>query len=195
MDEAVTACHYQHVSGDAVSAVTNCQSGQLRGFIATSNETLELLPQTDTLKAHNNRDPDTPGLPDDILNGVFVEDLYVVKKAVSPPVIENDEFSADDDFLPVPETKSEIEITPWTVELAVFLDAAGYNYFRQLYSDQQIEESLLALVNQLDALYHLPSLGRAVDFSIVKMEIFREQPDALPTMDGNATGLLEAFCR
>ena len=47
---------------------------------------------------------------------------------------------------------------------------------------------------QVQALYHHPSLGRAVDIALVRLELFRSQPGDLPHYDGERSPLLDSFC-
>lgn len=88
-----------------------------------------------------------------------------------------------------------------TIETAVFLDAKAYrmysNYFASTGSSNptgKVRDLLLTFVNDIQALYHFPSLGSQVDFSIVHMEIMKTQPPKLPTYNGDRSRLLQSFC-
>jgi hypothetical protein len=80
------------------------------------------------------------------------------------------------------------------VELALFLDHTGFKTFHAHYSKDELVEMLLASVNQLTGIYHLPSLGQRVDFSIVKLEV-HEVEEAFDSGDGERMKMLESFCR
>ncbi|XP_023342587.1 uncharacterized protein LOC111712250, partial [Eurytemora carolleeae] len=68
------------------------------------------------------------------------------------------------------------------IETALFLDAAAYQSYSYFYSvsgfpnpDIKIRDLVLSWMNSIQALYHFPSLGTAVDFSIVRLEIHKTQ--------------------
>lgn len=47
----------------------------------------------------------------------------------------------------------------------------------------------------MQAMYHLPSLGQAIDMSIVYMEFQAKQPANLATAGGERGALLDNFCK
>ena len=75
-------------------------------------------------------------------------------------VTQPDEDSEDDITLdiefPIEETHLDQEADNNMIEMAVFLDQVGYQRLSQLYSDEETESVLLAYINQLAALYHIP---------------------------------------
>lgn len=83
-----------------------------------------------------------------------------------------------------------------TLELALFFDEAGYNLFSPFFDrdDEQIRDMLLAYVNGIQAVYHHPSLGTAIDISLVRLDIMQVQPRDLPHHDGDRGRLLDSFC-
>lgn len=80
-----------------------------------------------------------------------------------------------------------------TVELALFLDHTGYKNFRRRYTDDEIIEILLASANQLSGIYHMPSLGQMIDFTIVKLEV-HEDEEPFETHGGERYNMLDSFC-
>ena len=80
-----------------------------------------------------------------------------------------------------------------TVELALFLDHKAYSHFHLLYDKDEIVEAVLASANQLSAIYHMPSLGQIVDFSIVKLEV-HEDEEPFENHEGERRRFLESFC-
>ncbi|CAB3373818.1 Hypothetical predicted protein [Cloeon dipterum] len=82
------------------------------------------------------------------------------------------------------------------LELGVFFDAAGYRLFSPFFNndDKQIRDMLLAYMNAIQALYLHPSLGRTVQLSIVRLDLFASQPSDLPHYGGERGQLLDSFC-
>ncbi|XP_011502685.1 PREDICTED: A disintegrin and metalloproteinase with thrombospondin motifs 7 [Ceratosolen solmsi marchali] len=83
-----------------------------------------------------------------------------------------------------------------TIELAVFLDAAAYGLFlpRVAINEDRLLELLLAYINNIQALYHHPSLGRRIDLRLVRLELMERQPEELAHLDGERAQLLDTFC-
>lgn len=84
-----------------------------------------------------------------------------------------------------------------TLELALFFDETGYNLFSPFFDDnfdEEILDMLLAYVNGVQAIYHHPSLGIAIDISLVRLEIMQKQPRDLPHHNGERGKLLDSFC-
>lgn len=46
----------------------------------------------------------------------------------------------------------------------------------------------------MQALYHHPSLGTAMEIVIVRLEIMKHQPADFPHYDGERSKLLDSFC-
>ncbi|XP_023317760.1 uncharacterized protein LOC106660321 [Trichogramma pretiosum] len=83
-----------------------------------------------------------------------------------------------------------------TVELGVFFDAWAYRIFRaQLDSDEELVDLLLAYVNNIQALYQHPSLGREIDVAPVRLELMERQPAELATLEGQRDRVLDSFCQ
>ena len=77
-------------------------------------------------------------------------------------LIQDKYISSLEEKIKILETENQNKI----IEMAVFLDLAGYNRLSQLYSDEEIESVVLAYINQVAALYHIPSLGQQIDITI-----------------------------
>ena len=77
--------------------------------------------------------------------------------------------------------------------MALFLDHTAFSHFYLLYDKDEIVEVVLALANQLSAIYHMPSLGQTVDFSIVNLEV-HEDEEPLENHEGERNRFLESFC-
>ena len=67
-----------------MAAISDCRRGQLRGFVSTKDETIEISPLTFDIQAQFLRDPTSLGLSETVVDSVVVEDLYLVKKAKVP---------------------------------------------------------------------------------------------------------------
>ncbi|XP_059475973.1 A disintegrin and metalloproteinase with thrombospondin motifs adt-2-like [Neocloeon triangulifer] len=104
-------------------------------------------------------------------------------------------FDDEDDEKTVRKRYSR-ETTDYILELGVFFDEAGYRLFSPFfnYDDKQIRDMLLAYMNAIQALYLHPSLGRTVQLSIVRLDLFASQPSDMPHYGGERGQLLDSFC-
>ena len=221
-------CHLVHQTGSLVAAVSNCNDGNMMGFISTDKDTFEIAPLTERLKqiAEPNYFRRRGGMPE-ISAGMLINDLYLVKRAIFPNFIEDEEDNKEIDVdswypdlvqvLDVEEYEFPIESDDQAtdtenqnkiIEMAVFLDLAGYNRLSQLYSDEEIESVVLAYINQVAALYHIPSLGQQIDITITYLgtlntcnfklknlhilEIMKYQN--FDSHEGRREKLLQSFC-
>ena len=64
------------------------------------------------------------------------------------------------------------------------------SYYRQ---DNKIVNMLLAVMNQIQGIYHFKSLGRKIDFTIVHLELMKGA--AFPEHGGEREQLLTEFCK
>lgn len=82
------------------------------------------------------------------------------------------------------------------IELGIFVDQAALGLFMPYLGEREyvkLRELVLAFVNAMQALYHLPSLGQRVDLSIVYMEFHAKAPANLIS-SGERGKLLDSFC-
>ena len=224
-------CHLLHKTGSFVAAVSNCNNGHMMGFISTDKDTFEIAPLTDRLKqiAESKYFRRRGAMPE-ISEGMLINDLYLVKRATFPNFIEDEEDNKEIDssswFSEIPEvidvdeydypieaddqaTILDAESQNKIIELAVFLDQVGYNRLSQLYSDEDIESVMLAYINQVAALYHIPSLGQQIDITItylgnsqkpiLSLTLISNSPEIMKyqnfdSHEGRREKLLESFC-
>ncbi|XP_068212033.1 A disintegrin and metalloproteinase with thrombospondin motifs adt-1-like isoform X2 [Palaemon carinicauda] len=93
------------------------------------------------------------------------------------------------------EKRSGLLSGPITVELGLFLDQPLLDTFaKYLNSEEELVDLVLGLVNNVQALYRHPSLGRAVHLTITHMRLLKSQPEDLPTHRGDRIQLLKSFC-
>ncbi|XP_067213566.1 A disintegrin and metalloproteinase with thrombospondin motifs adt-1-like isoform X2 [Linepithema humile] len=187
---ASDSCYFIHKDQISTAAINFCQEHGWEGFIFLKDETLEIRP-----------------LRNDFAFLSSIDDLCV-KKEINisfgkPHLIKKSlQLSADSSFhnsdnfklkrRHVQNTQEKLNI-----ELAVFFDEAAYRTFTLfLGKDENILRMLiLAYVNRIQAVFHHPSLGVSIDILLVHLEIMEEQPLNLPVFDGNATRLLNSFCK
>ncbi|XP_012220753.2 A disintegrin and metalloproteinase with thrombospondin motifs adt-1-like isoform X2 [Linepithema humile] len=83
-----------------------------------------------------------------------------------------------------------------TIELGVFFDEAAYRTFMPFLgkNENTLRMLILAYVNNMQAVFHHPSLGVSIDILLVYLEIMEKQPSHLPVFGGNASELLYSFC-
>merc|ERR1711892_1600874 len=85
------------------------------------------------------------------------------------------------------------------LETAVFLDAAAYKRFAGYFSvigkphvDTEVRRLLLSYMNGIQAVYILPSLREEIDISIVRIEMWTNDP--YTNYQGDREPLLNSFC-
>ena len=212
VDGAVSRCHYLHSDGDSVAALSDCESGRIRGFVSTPDETFEIAPLPLALEISFLRDPSFLGLIDDDLDeAIIVDDLYIMKKARLPNFAETDDrFQLDPEDMEFPFEAQVVNDGPTipgvvteppskTIELGLFVDGEAYQNLKTIprASDEDVMQILLASVNQLDAIYSLPSLETRVNFAIKVLEIQREREPETRLYDdfeGERYELADSFC-
>ena len=83
-----------------------------------------------------------------------------------------------------------------TIELALFLDSTSYAAFTQILSHEELIDTVLACINQVQALYRLPSLGlKPLEISVVSLEIQLRTPVTLQNYGGQQYRFLDSFCQ
>ncbi len=80
------------------------------------------------------------------------------------------------------------------VETFIVVDPEAFDKYMDFYDhdEQRVLELVLVVVNGNQSLYHYPSLGRIVDFSIVRLEL--QQREQFDEKEGERGGLLTSFC-
>ncbi|XP_066971234.1 A disintegrin and metalloproteinase with thrombospondin motifs adt-1-like [Macrobrachium rosenbergii] len=92
--------------------------------------------------------------------------------------------------------RSDLLSDPITVELGLFLDQPLLDTFsKYLRSEDELVDLVLGLVNNVQALYRHPSLGRTVHLTITHLRLLKAQPEDLPTHRGDRIQLLKSFCQ
>ncbi|XP_034237574.1 A disintegrin and metalloproteinase with thrombospondin motifs adt-1-like [Thrips palmi] len=192
LERGVPRCHFLHRDGDdagMVAAVSLCHPRSVHGLILRGNESLEIWPLPQRLQdLQGHADGHAP---------------HVVKRV--PLDRHRVLFSADDAV-----THQDVEAVlsarkqdprggahaRLVLETALFLDEAAYRLFAPFVSNDeaQLRDMMLAYLNGVQALYHHPSLGRALDIVLVRLELFRTQPYDLQHHDGDRGPLLDSFC-
>jgi len=210
-------CHKIHKAKDLMAAVSNCQEGKMTGFVSTPEDTFEFAPLTKRLKnkvkqqlINYYRAP----LED---QGLDVDDFLVVKRVTFPNFTGSDseflEWTAEgsvidvgdsdvlypidfgDDDYRIEELENQEDqgnANNKMIETAIFFDQVAYKRFSSVYSDEEIEDLLMAYINQVAAIYRMPSLGQEIDIMITYLEI--QKTAQFKNMGGRRESLLNSFC-
>ncbi|XP_018025709.1 uncharacterized protein LOC108681213 [Hyalella azteca] len=117
-----------------------------------------------------------------ILNTIDAEDVNVNTTSTGDKSRKNKRF-----FSPYHSRKL-------TLELALFLDSVLLENLFSFYTEDQLVDLILSLMNNAQAFFHQQSLGRPLDVSITQLYLLRTQPIDLPTHGGDRLKLLESFC-
>ena len=199
---------------DLVAAVSNCRKGGMTGFVSMPEDTFEFSPLTDGLKDK------VKGQMLEFFRtplesqGLSINDFFIVKRVIFPNFTgsdteelqwddtdseenlrEEDEFELEfaDDEYPLEELEvGGEEPKNKMVETAIFFDHVAYKRFSAVYNDDQIMDYLLAYVNQVAAIYRMPSLGQEIDIMITYLEI--QKAAKFDNKEGDREPLLDAFC-
>ncbi|XP_067204169.1 A disintegrin and metalloproteinase with thrombospondin motifs adt-2-like [Linepithema humile] len=184
------SCYYFHKNHISTAAINFCQQHGWEGFVFLKHETLEIRP-----------------LQIDFAFLTTIDDLCV-KEVINisfgrPHLIKRtSRLSAGPNFRKFDNFKIKrrhVRNTQGklTIELAVFFDEAAYRTFMPLLDkdEEKLRMMILAYVNNVQAMFHHPSLGVSIDISLVHLKIFDKQPSYLPVFDGNSVKLLKAFCK
>ncbi|XP_077269582.1 ADAMTS metallopeptidase stall [Temnothorax americanus] len=181
-------CYYLHENRVGSAAISFCQRG-LHGLVFLENVTLEITPLRNSLAS-------SPLLVDDRYAKEEVDlslgEPHVVKRSPPRPPVDLDVEETRRPRRRIRDyTKGKL-----TLELAVFFDEAAYRLFSPFLDedDGKIRDMLLAYVNGIQALYHHPSLGVAIDVSLIRLDIIQRQPLDLPHFGGERGSLLDSFC-
>ncbi|XP_012216368.1 A disintegrin and metalloproteinase with thrombospondin motifs adt-2-like isoform X2 [Linepithema humile] len=182
-------CHYFHNDHISTAAINFCQEYGWEGFVFLKDETLEIRP-----------------LRDDFASLTSIDDLCVKEETNisigKPHLIKRTmHLSADSSFRKYDNFKIKrrhVRNTQkkLTIELAVFVDEAAYRTFMPFLDkdEKKLRMMILAYVNNIQAMFHHPSLGVSIDISLVHLEFLDKQPSNLPDFGGDVVKLSEAFC-
>ncbi|KAJ8925540.1 hypothetical protein NQ315_009380 [Exocentrus adspersus] len=192
-----------------------CSPKTVQGLIFLENSTLEVHPLTDRLQTlFKLREP--------LVESIFDEEVkmpHIVKRAnlmtdflyhdILP--VSGNMWSDNEEINPIYDlTSNQINRYGWnspeaasyrpagglTLELALFFDEAAYNIFSPHFNhdSKKLQDMLLAYVNGIQALYHHPSLGTMLELVLVRLDIMKQQPTAMPHYNGERGKLLDSFC-
>ncbi|XP_012220601.2 A disintegrin and metalloproteinase with thrombospondin motifs adt-2-like [Linepithema humile] len=186
---ASNPCYYLHKDRISTAVMNFRQELEWEGFVSLKDDTFIIRPLRDDLASSSLTD-----------NFCVKEEINVsfgkphrIKRLLQS--FANSSFYNLDNFKlkqrHVRNTQEKL-----TVELAVFIDEAAYRTFMPfLEEDKEMLRLILAYVNNIQALYHHPSLGVSIDISLVDLKIMKTQPVNLPVFDGHASKLLDSFCK
>ncbi|XP_037087623.1 A disintegrin and metalloproteinase with thrombospondin motifs adt-2-like, partial [Pollicipes pollicipes] len=201
-------CHFLHAGRNLTAA---------RGFVSDGDMLLDIAPLTPRLKhlvhTHTKRST-SAGFPHLARRSTaadvdsFVQSIDIGNDFLFPHEISPDEFNINDDFLDVGDAL-KIKVAPVElgedrtptvrgrrmIELGLFVDKAAREIFLPFFDNDLNEfiDFILGFINQIQALYYLPSLGTKVDISINYLEIMETQQ--MSHYDGERSQLLTSFCR
>ena len=147
VNESTLNCHMMYKDDNLVAAVSSCYDGQLSGFISTTKDTFEISPLTDRLRQiislFRNPESQTSVELDD---GILVDDLYIVKRAIFPNFTMDDTqeidywYNDDDAVLDIDfPIDSDVQESPDSegnenkmIEAAIVFDFVAYNRFSKI---------------------------------------------------------------
>ncbi|KAJ1524302.1 hypothetical protein ONE63_010813 [Megalurothrips usitatus] len=191
----VPRCHFLHRGEDdgVVAALSMCHPRSVHGLVVRGNDSLEIWPLPERLQGLQRLRGDLPE----------AHVAHVVKRV---PLDRHRYLFSADDAVMHPDVEAVLAArgqegrggaqARLVLETALFLDEAAYRLYAPFVShdEAQLRDLVLAYLNGVQALYHHPSLGRAVDIVLVRLELFRTQPHDLPHHDGDRSPLLDSFC-
>nr|XP_012220560.1 PREDICTED: A disintegrin and metalloproteinase with thrombospondin motifs 2-like [Linepithema humile] len=182
-------CYYFHEDNISISAINFRQESGWEGFVLLKDITLEIRPLRDDLSSSS--------LTDDFcvkeeINISFGK-THLIKRSLK--------LSSDTNFHNLDNFKLKRRYVrntqeKLTIELAVFFDEAAYRTFMPFLdnNERKLHMLILAYVNNIQTMFHHPSLGVSIDISLVYLEIMKKQPSNLPIFGGDARKLYYSFC-
>ncbi|XP_012227290.1 A disintegrin and metalloproteinase with thrombospondin motifs 2-like [Linepithema humile] len=188
--KALDPCLYIHKDNVSSAIINFCDEHGLEGLVFLKNDNLNIKPLSNDLASLS--------LVDNIC---FEEQMnlsfgkpHLIKKLLQS--FDTSHFySFFDNFKPkrrdVRNTEQKL-----TIELAVFVDDAAYNIHMPIldYNKDRLHNMILAYVNQMQAMFHHPSLGVSIDISLVKLNIMDKHPSNLPVFYGDVVKMRKSFC-
>ena len=190
--------HYTHSSDRVLGAVSNCDEDGFRGFITDFENLYEVNPLDDEYHEHfndnevNNDEPLHLVVKRKMDHARFLHDTHAKSSRLPAAAfkIENMMRSTE------PSKNKKFYRGRKTAELSVFVDNVAYEIFMKLFkSERRMRFMLLSVFNGVQAVYHYPSLGEEIDFSIVYMEIHRTKKELIQPHGSEQTKALINFCK
>nr|XP_012220744.1 PREDICTED: A disintegrin and metalloproteinase with thrombospondin motifs 14-like isoform X3 [Linepithema humile] len=182
-------CYYFHKDNISISALNFRQESGWKGFVLLEDVTLEIRPLRDDLASSS------------LTNDFCVKEEINISFGKSHLIKRSLQLSADTSFHNLDNFKLKRRYVrntqeKLTMELAVFFDEAAYRTFMPFLDndEQMLHMMILAYVNNIQAMFHHPSLGVSIDISLVYLKIMKKQPSNLPVFGGHATKLHDSFC-
>ena len=174
--------HYTHATDRMLGAISDCQGDGYRGFITDMEQIYEINPLGE--KHRRGRG------------------FHVVVRRDSKDV---DQLQAAAEKVRLPPAAFKIENmmrtarsskTKKTIEIALMVDYKATKIYDDLFrrSRQRTVNMILSVMNGVQAVYHFPSLGEEIDFSIVHLE-FHDQYDKIQKHHGEQRKALINFCQ
>ncbi|XP_018574479.1 A disintegrin and metalloproteinase with thrombospondin motifs adt-2-like [Anoplophora glabripennis] len=209
-------CHYLHKDRSTVASISICSPRTVQGLVFLENSTLEIHPLTERLQTLLKlREPLVETLLDEevkmphiVKRANFLTDflnydilpiagnVWTENEEVNPSVYDNNFNKVNRYDWSYPEAASYRPAGGLTLELALFFDEAAYKIFAPHFNndDKKLQDMLLAYMNGVQALYHHPSLGTILELVLVRLDIMKQQPSAMPHYNGERGKLLDSFC-
>ncbi|XP_067213562.1 A disintegrin and metalloproteinase with thrombospondin motifs adt-2-like [Linepithema humile] len=187
--DASDPCYYFHKDHISTAAINFCQEHGWEGFVFLKDKTLEIKPLRHDFASSSS------------INNLCITQEINISFGKPHQIKKSLQLSADTSFHNLDNFKLKrryVQNTQkkLTIELAVFFDEAAYRIFMPFLDndEQMLHMLILAYVNNIQAVFHHPSLGVSIDISLVYLEIMNKQPSNLPVYGGDDLKLLYSFC-
>ncbi|XP_015365933.1 PREDICTED: A disintegrin and metalloproteinase with thrombospondin motifs 3-like [Diuraphis noxia] len=198
-------CHYMHRishtgDGDVTAAFTYCPGSSKNGIVFLSDITYELQSVNAGLCRYRCDDDSENAFilkRAPTVNHTWTDGFNVLRRpgenyAFMSPDLFVEDTKYDEDGMEAVTMATTMPI----LETALYFDEAAYKTFSEYFKhdDEHLVDMILAYVNAVQVLYHHPSLGQKIEIVLVKLEMFKKQPDDLPHYGGERSSLLDSFC-
>ncbi|XP_067209060.1 A disintegrin and metalloproteinase with thrombospondin motifs adt-2-like isoform X2 [Linepithema humile] len=186
--KASDPCLYIYKDRISSAIINFCDERGLEGLIFLKNDTLEIRPLWNDLVSMS--------LVDDICVGEQVNLSFgiphLIKRSLQYSV--NSNLYHVDNFKPKRRYVRNT-IRKLTIKLAVFLDAEAYTRLGPIvdYNEEKLHNMILAYVNQIQAVFHHPSLGVSIDISLVHLDTVNLR-EKYTNFGGEITKMSKSFC-
>ncbi|XP_067204167.1 A disintegrin and metalloproteinase with thrombospondin motifs adt-2-like isoform X4 [Linepithema humile] len=183
-------CHYFHKDHISTAAINFCQEHGWEGHVFLKDETLEIRPLRDDFASLTSIDDHC--VKEEI--NISFGKPHLIKRSLQ--LFADSSFRKFDNFKRKQRHAQDTQ-KKLTVKLAVFFDEAAHRTFMPFLDkdEEKLRMMILAYVNNVQAMFHHPSLGVSIDILLVHIEILDKQPSNLPVLDGNSDKLRKTFCK
>uniref|UniRef100_A0AC35TTE2 Peptidase M12B domain-containing protein n=1 Tax=Rhabditophanes sp. KR3021 TaxID=114890 RepID=A0AC35TTE2_9BILA len=199
LNQKFDECHFHFISNITTAAISNCD-GEVKGTIIHHHEHFIIHPIHENHQSRVKRSSDGTAMHVIFKRQVAEEnDFCGIDTDVTTQELIEDEMGIHEDvFVSGQRLTQESELT---MEIGIFADQILWQHYSSKYGGDaynKLQNFILTMFNNIQIMYHQPSMMPKVNFKIVRYEVLKVQPSALAFhlhSHGEATRYLSYFSR